>query len=98
MSIAETGYTPALSRSFLDPEIVQRVLKVSDFIVLFAGTTALFMQSAISLDPQLATMMTFASMVMVLAVGSTALASPMTTVQLDCLRRMRRAWEWWEMW
>jgi hypothetical protein len=31
MSIAETGYTPALSRSFLDPEIVQRVLKVSDF-------------------------------------------------------------------
>ncbi len=67
MSIAETGYTPALSRSFLDPEIVQRVLKVSDFIVLFAGTTALFMQSAISLDPQLATMMTFASMVMVFA-------------------------------
>jgi exopolysaccharide biosynthesis polyprenyl glycosylphosphotransferase len=67
MSIAETGYTPALSRRFLDPEIVQRVLKVSDFIVLFAGTTALFMQSAISLDPQLATMMTFASMVMVFA-------------------------------
>jgi hypothetical protein len=65
--IAQTGYAPALSRNFLDPEIVQRVLKVSDSVVLFAGTTALFMQSAIALDPQAATMMTFATMVMVFA-------------------------------
>lgn len=36
-------------------------------MVLFAGTTALFMQSAIALDPQAATMITFATMVMVFA-------------------------------
>ncbi len=65
--IAQTGYAPALSHNFLDPEIVQRVLKVSDSVVLFAGTTALFMQSAIALDPQAATMITFATMVMVFA-------------------------------
>lgn len=67
MSIAEAGHGINLSRSFLDLEIVQRVLKVTDFIVLFAGTTALVMQSALALNPDVATLMTFASMAMVFA-------------------------------
>jgi len=65
MSIAEAGYGPNLSRSFLDPEIVQRVLKISDFVVLFIGTAALVLQSALALEPDSATMMTFGAMVMV---------------------------------
>ena len=65
MSIAEAGYGPNLSRNFLDPEIVQRVLKISDFVVLFIGTAALALQSALALEPDSATMMTFGAMVMV---------------------------------
>jgi hypothetical protein len=67
VSIVDSKPSPELSRSFLEPEIVQRVLKVSDFVVLFFGTAALFAQSAYALDTYTATMMTFSSMVMVFA-------------------------------
>ena len=67
MSVADLGRGSVLSRDFLDPQIVQRVLKISDFTVLFFGTAALFMQAAHTLDTHTATMMTFAAMVMVFA-------------------------------
>ncbi len=67
MSIVDSKPSPELSRSFLEPEIVKRVLKVSDFVVLFFGTATLFAQSAYSLDTYTATMMTFGSLVMVFA-------------------------------
>ena len=65
MSIADTSQQPISSRTFLDPEIVQRMLKVSDFVILFFGTVALVMQSTIKLDSHMATMGTFVSMIMV---------------------------------
>jgi hypothetical protein len=67
VSIVDSQPSAELSRSFLEPDIVQRVLKVSDFVVLFFGTAALFAQSAYALDTYTATMMTFSSMVMVFA-------------------------------
>jgi Undecaprenyl-phosphate glucose phosphotransferase len=67
VSIVDSKPSPELSRSFLEPEIVQRVLKISDFVVLFFGTAMLFAQSAYSLDTYTATVMTFASLVMVFA-------------------------------
>ncbi len=67
MSIADTSQPQISSRRFLDPEIVQRLLKVSDFMILFFGTVALLMQSTINLDTHMATMVTFASMMMVFA-------------------------------
>jgi Undecaprenyl-phosphate glucose phosphotransferase len=56
------------SSGFLDPEIVQRVLKISDFAVLFFGTAMLFMQSTIALPTEAATLMTFINLVMVFAI------------------------------
>ncbi len=56
-----------ISNSFLEPAIVQRILKLCDFAVLFFGTMMLFMHSSLILPQETAIQMTFMNLVMVFA-------------------------------
>ncbi|MGB7205429.1 MAG: undecaprenyl-phosphate glucose phosphotransferase [Anderseniella sp.] len=66
LDIRDAGRARSADR-FLEPEVVQRLLKLSDFFVLFFGTVMLFMQSSLQLPTDTATTMTFVNLVMVFA-------------------------------